>query len=70
MPSTRKTRKTFIAVAFKHKAQEETYAEIKALSPREEIAYFDRQARKGPFASLWRRLERSRRQSPIKGKVM
>ncbi len=70
MPSTRKIRKTFSAVAFKHKVQEDIYAEIKTLSPSEEIAYFDRQARKGPFASLWRRLERSRRQSPIRGKLM
>ena len=58
------------AVAFKRKVQEGTYAAIKWLSPDEEIAYFDRQARMGPFASLWRRLERCRRQSPIRGKLM
>ncbi|MGC8539706.1 MAG: hypothetical protein ACP5QA_03645 [Phycisphaerae bacterium] len=52
MPATRKTRKTFSAEAFKHRAQDETYAEIKALSPIEEIAHFDRQAEKEYFASL------------------
>lgn len=63
------TAKKFDCVAFKHKTQERIYQEIKDLSPREEIDYFDRRARSGALASFWRRREREGRRTPIKGRI-
>ncbi|MGD0225496.1 MAG: hypothetical protein ABSF71_24475 [Terriglobia bacterium] len=54
----RRPAKGFDSIAFKRKAQAEIYAEIKGLSPREEIAYFRQRAAVGPLGKLWKSLER------------
>jgi hypothetical protein len=47
---------TFDCIALKRKAQMEIYETIKNLSPDEEIAYFRRRAKNGPYAELWEKL--------------
>jgi hypothetical protein len=69
MPLTKKARKRFNCVEFKHKAQERIYQEVKDLGPRAEIDYFDRRAREGPLAPFWRRLEREGRRAEIRGRI-
>ena len=46
--------KDFDCVEFKRKAQSRIYAQIKGLSPREEIEYFRKAADEGPFAEWWK----------------
>ena len=54
--STIKTRKKFDCVQFKRKAQAEIYEEIKGLTPRQQIEYFDRKAGQGPMGKWWRQV--------------
>ena len=54
----RKRAKAFDCIAFKRQAQAQIYKEIKGLSPKEEIAYFRRQAASGPLGKFWKALER------------
>lgn len=49
---TTKTEKSFDCIAFKRRAQEKIYEEIKEMTAEEEIAYFKRLAKTGPFARL------------------
>ena len=51
-------KKSFDCIAFKRQAQAQIYKEIKGLSPKEEIAYFRRQAATGPLGNFWKALER------------
>ena len=53
----RRAAKGFDCIAFKRKVQAEIYAEIKGLSPEEEIAYFRRRPATGPLGKLWKALE-------------
>jgi len=55
----RKPGKGFDCVGFKRKAQAEIYAEIKGLSPEDEIEYFRRKAADGPLGQWWKALERN-----------
>ena len=54
----RKAKKGFDCVEFKRRAQAEIYAEIKGLSPEEEIAYFRSRVATGPLSKLWKSLAR------------
>ncbi|RJO66734.1 MAG: hypothetical protein C4523_11615 [Myxococcales bacterium] len=46
----KRTRKSFDCIAFKRRAQERIYEEIKNMTHEEEIAYFKRLAKSSPFA--------------------
>ncbi len=54
----------FRCVESKNAAQEEIVEEIKDLSPEEEIAYYRRTARKGPFKNLWKKAWQGRSAAP------
>ena len=69
MPSRDKTIQGFDAVGYKHQVQKSAFKKLEGLTPREEILYFDRRAREGPFGRLWQRLERSGQKARLKGRL-
>jgi len=54
----RKAKKGFDCVELKRRGQAEIYAQIKGLSPEEEIAYFRSRVAAGPLGKLWKSLAR------------
>lgn len=56
MKMTRK--KDFDCIAFKRKAQARIFEQIKDMSPREEIDYFNRSVLEGPFGDWWERAKK------------
>lgn len=69
MPNRDKTTHGFDSVGYKHQVQKSAFKRIEGLTPREEILYFDRRAREGPFSELWQRLERSGQKARLKGRL-
>lgn len=53
MKGKKKAGNLFDCVASKRKAQARIYRKIKGMTAEEELAYFDRATRKGPFAKMW-----------------
>ena len=58
----KRTKKTFDCIAFKQKAQERIYEEIKDMSWEEEVTYFQRAAKSGPLGSWWKRVQEAQEQ--------
>lgn len=54
-----KTKKAFDCVSFKRKAQASIYEEIKNMTPKEEVAYFKRKTKTGPFAEWFSKVVHS-----------
>jgi len=48
--------KKFECLQFKRKAQAEIYEEIKELTPRQQIEYFERKADQGPMGKWWKQV--------------
>ena len=69
MPNRDNPKHGFDAVGYKHEVQRSAVKKLERLTPREEILYFDRRARKGPFGRLWQRLERSGQKARLKGRL-
>jgi hypothetical protein len=59
--------KSFDCLEFKDRAQEEIYQEIRGLTHREQIEYYDRSTRTGPLAHWWEKVRRAsaKRSRPI-----
>ena len=57
--SKTKTGKGFDSVAFKNRVQAEIHEEIKALTPPQQIEYFNRRAETGPLAPWWKKVRRA-----------
>lgn len=57
-----KKQKSFDCIEFKRKAQEEIYEEIKEMSWEEEVAYFQREAEKGPLGEWWKKVKAAQEQ--------
>lgn len=58
----KRTKKKFDCIEFKRKAQERIYEEIKDMSWEEEVAYFQREAEKGPLGSWWKKVKEAQEQ--------
>ena len=54
----RKPKKRFDCVEFKHRVQEMIAADVKGMSPEEELEYFRTSVAKGPLGRWWRSLEK------------
>ncbi len=50
------TTKDFDCIAFKRAAQEKIYAQIKGMTPAEEVAWFRQKVENGPYGELLRRI--------------
>ena len=54
-----KLKKRFDCVAYKDKVQAEIYEEIRGLTPREQIEYYNRRSARGTLAQWWKKIRRS-----------
>ena len=59
-------KKTFDCVAFKRKAQDRVYEDIRGLVPEAQREYFRKQAESGPLGTWWKAVKaRSRVRRPV-----
>ena len=59
------TTKDFDCIRFKRAAQEKIYEQIKGMTPTEEIAWFQRKVKSGPYGELSRRLAARDRKTDV-----
>lgn len=69
--SSMKTKKGFDCLAFKDRAQERIYEEIKELTVAEQVEYYNRRAERGPLGEWWRSLPRAstRASASVRGRT-
>jgi hypothetical protein len=64
----KKSDKPFDCITSKRKAQSRIHRKIKGMTAEDEIAYFDRAVRTGPFAQMWEGLVKKGRKARTSGR--